>query len=324
MKTILERARNYIATIHSISGSGGHTSALAAATALVRGYDLPEDSAMELLSEWNQTNALPPWGDADLRHKLREAAKSDRSAGYLLTNDKSSAFALPKSDSRSLNAPAVSEDATKAAKRHKWPTFRLGTEAELRAVAKLRHLHGGIPWLAQREGLLRFTTTKAGEQCFVLTEGTLAQARRMDGKSFDINGSICKSWSLPGSDGKWMGYTMLESHPKAPVLIVEGLVAWMEAAHAITASDHLPWLPFAALAAGVKLESRELALLAGRRVLIARDLGEAGVEAALNWEESLQEIGVQVSIWEPPLGAKDLGDALRLPSFNANSIFNHS
>ena len=84
MKTIQILARNYIAPIRSISGSGGHTSLLAAATALVMGYDLPEDSAMELLSEWNQTNAIPPWSDAELRHKLREAAKSGRPRGYLL------------------------------------------------------------------------------------------------------------------------------------------------------------------------------------------------------------------------------------------------
>ena len=107
------------------------------------------------------------------------------------------------------------------------------------------------------------------------------------------------------------------------MLVVEGLVAWLEAAEAITISDFRRWIPFAALSAVVRLESRELELLAGRDVIIARDLGEAGAEAALNWEESLQEAGVQVSIWEPPPAAKDLGEALRLPSFNPNSIFNH-
>ena len=35
MQTTQDRARNYIAPIRSISGSGGHTSALAAATAFV-------------------------------------------------------------------------------------------------------------------------------------------------------------------------------------------------------------------------------------------------------------------------------------------------
>ncbi len=324
MKSILERASKYIATIYSISGNGGHASAFTAAKALAVGFNLPEETCMELLREWNQTNAIPPWTEDQLRHKVREAAKSPRQAGYLLANDREAAYSTSYPSAVPMT-PTVNEAARKASQRSQWPSFRLGTDNEMRTLATLRHVQPGIVWLAQREGLLRFTTAITGETCYVFTERTLAQVRRLDGHPFTkADGTTFKSRNLPGSEGKWMGSTMLESQPKAPVLIVEGLVAWMEAAHAITASDHLPWLPFAALAAGVKLESRELALLAGRRVLIARDLGEAGVEAALNWEESLQEIGVQVSIWEPPPGAKDLGDALRLPSFNANSIFNHA
>ncbi len=326
MKTIQILARNYIAPIRSISGSGGHTSLLAAATALVMGYDLPEDSAMELLSEWNQTNAIPPWSDAELRHKLREAAKSGRPRGYLLANGKSSSFAASPSRShlRQPDTPAVSEAAVKSARRQQWPTFRLGTEAELRAVASLRKIHPGVVWLAQKEGLLRFTTPSSGERCYVFTEGTLAQVRRMDGKPFaNRDGTTIKSRNLPGSVGKWLGYGLLARRRHAPVLIVEGLVAWLEAAEAITASDFRQWIPFAALSAPMPLEARELALLAGREVIIARDRGVEGAIAAQNWQESLAEIGITAPIWTPPVETKDIGESLAIPSFDPNSIFNH-
>ncbi len=320
--SISERARRYIVGIHSLSGSGGHLSALNAACALVKGFDLSEETALELLTEWNATNALPPWPMADLRHKIREAAKSDKPSGYLLANDRHQ----PPSTQRpraSAPPPVVNDAAAKARQREQWPAFRVGTLEELRTLASLRKIGPGIAWTAQREGLLRFTTSRAGELCYVLTEGTLGQVRRLDGQPFTKpDGSTMKSKNLLGSEGKWLGYDYAERHPNAPVIIVEGLVAWLEAAHVITSSDSLAWVPFAALSASVKLEARELVLLAGRRVLIARDRGSEGAAAAVNWQDALQATGTHARIWNPPTDAKDLGEAMALPTFNPNSIFN--
>ena len=322
----IERAQRYLAHIHSISGSGGHAAAYAAAVALVRGYDLPPDEALAPFREWNQTNASPPWSESDLRHKINEATKADRPAGYLLANDRHPT--RPPSASKPFHRPTPppqDEAAKKAAQRQQWPSFRLGTDKELHAVAHLRGIEAGIAWIAQKEGILRFSTSRAGEPCFILTEGTLAQVRRMDGQPFTKqDGSTMKAQCLPGSAGKWLGRAMLERSPSAPALIAEGLVAWLEAAHAITSTTGeglRAWLPFAALSANVKLEARELALLANRRVLIARDRGSEGAAAAVSWQAALSEAGINAPIWTPPLPAKDLGEAMRLPDFNPDSIF---
>ena len=82
--TINERARRYLAKCgESISGQGGHNAAFHAACALVQGFDLGEEDAMLLMQEWNK-RCVPPWSDAELRHKVRSAALSSLPRGYLL------------------------------------------------------------------------------------------------------------------------------------------------------------------------------------------------------------------------------------------------
>lgn len=321
--SIRERARRYIASIHSISGSGGNGALFQAALALRRGFDLSLEEAMIELAIWNSINAQPPWRDSDLLRKLHEAGKANKPAGYLV-GDQGVSFKKPSSPRPSVDSKHE-ESEERAAKRKRWPTFRVGTKAELKTVANLRAIHPGIPSMAQELGLLRFTETKIGEPCFVIREETLAQVRRMDGRPFvSPEGSLLKSRNLPGSIGKWLGYGMLENHRDPPVLIVEGLIGWMEAAEAIATSDFPQWLPFAALSASVKLEERELALLAGRRVIIARDRGIEGLRAAKRWQAELASVGIEARYWTPPQAAglkADLGDALKIPGFNPSQIF---
>ena len=318
MISIQDRARAYIAPIQSISGSGGHTALFKAALALAKGYNLPEDEALALLREWNETNASPPWSESDLVHKIREAAKSDRPAGYLLTKDNGHQF---------HKAPppiAWGGPAKTAIKRLVIPALTKGTDMQLREVATLRGISPFVVWLASNKGYLRFTSHE-GHGCYVMTEGELVQLRRMDGQPFTkADGTTFKSKNLPGSRGTWLGYSMLERYPAAPVIIVEGLVAWMEAADAADRAECRQWIPFASLSATVKLGGRELSLLAGRRVIIAMDADETGVAGALDRQAALAAIGVTATLWIPPDGCKDLGEALALPSFNPTTIFNQS
>jgi len=58
----------------AISGSQGHMTAWDAALKVVAGFDLDEDSALEVLAPWN-ARCVPPWSEKELRHKAREAAK---------------------------------------------------------------------------------------------------------------------------------------------------------------------------------------------------------------------------------------------------------
>ncbi len=71
---VIERARSYLRKCPpAISGQGGHNSTFKVASILVNGFCLDEGTAMVLLQEWNQ-RCQPPWTDAELRHKLQDAA----------------------------------------------------------------------------------------------------------------------------------------------------------------------------------------------------------------------------------------------------------
>jgi hypothetical protein len=86
----LERARKYLARMPpAISGQGGHDALWAAAQTLVRGFNLSEGEAYDLLaSDYNQ-RCEPPWEEKDLRHKIADAiAKSSLPWSYLLDAEK--------------------------------------------------------------------------------------------------------------------------------------------------------------------------------------------------------------------------------------------
>ncbi|MFZ4768327.1 MAG: hypothetical protein ACOYMN_25550, partial [Roseimicrobium sp.] len=118
MKTsAIERARAYINTMPvAVAGQGGSTATFNVAVALVRGFALSQADALPLFQEWN-AGCLPPWNEADLRHKLQSAsASSTRPMGYLLGDGEPAATkATPN---------FVSDGERKARKRQSWPAFK--------------------------------------------------------------------------------------------------------------------------------------------------------------------------------------------------------
>lgn len=81
---VVERARAYLAAMPAaISGARGHDTTWAAALALVRGFQLDDATALDLLTEWNE-RCEPPWGERDLAHKLADARRARVPDGYLL------------------------------------------------------------------------------------------------------------------------------------------------------------------------------------------------------------------------------------------------
>lgn len=81
----VRRARAYLAKVPpAVSGAGGHTQTFRAATDLVRGFCLDEETSFRLLWAWNET-CVPPWSERDLRRKIAQAAqRSQASPGHLL------------------------------------------------------------------------------------------------------------------------------------------------------------------------------------------------------------------------------------------------
>lgn len=75
--SVVERARRYLARMEpSISGAGGSLALLKACSALV-GFDLDDESALDLLGEFNQRCA-PPWSTRDLTLKWKQACREQR------------------------------------------------------------------------------------------------------------------------------------------------------------------------------------------------------------------------------------------------------
>lgn len=81
---VVARARGYLATMPiAVSGQHGHTATFKAATVLAVGFGLSDETAFELLSEWN-TRCAPPWSERDLRRKIAQAHRSHLPAGWLV------------------------------------------------------------------------------------------------------------------------------------------------------------------------------------------------------------------------------------------------
>ena len=57
-----------------ISGQGGHDATFRAACQLAdRGF--AEQQMLQLMLEWNETNAVPKWTEAEIRRKVEDALK---------------------------------------------------------------------------------------------------------------------------------------------------------------------------------------------------------------------------------------------------------
>ncbi len=83
---VLRRAAAYLdAMPPAISGQGGHSTTFAAATAMVHGFGLDPDEALQLLLDRYNPRCEPPWSEKELRHKVNEAATRphERPFGWL-------------------------------------------------------------------------------------------------------------------------------------------------------------------------------------------------------------------------------------------------
>lgn len=83
---IESRAIRYLEAMPpAVAGSGGHSQTFAAATALVHGFGLAPDVALEILTRHYNPRCVPPWSDKELQHKVNQAATKahDRPFGWL-------------------------------------------------------------------------------------------------------------------------------------------------------------------------------------------------------------------------------------------------
>jgi hypothetical protein len=57
----------------AVSGQGGHGQTFEVARAIVYGFDLGPDAGFDLLAQHYNPRCVPPWSEAELRHKCQEA-----------------------------------------------------------------------------------------------------------------------------------------------------------------------------------------------------------------------------------------------------------
>ena len=83
--SIESRVIAYIRTIDpAVSGQAGHDTTFGAACRVGPGFDLPPDVAFRLLMDEYNPRCLPPWSEAELRHKVDDAYKVEPRRGWLL------------------------------------------------------------------------------------------------------------------------------------------------------------------------------------------------------------------------------------------------
>lgn len=82
----------------AVSGQDGHGRTFAAARAVAWGFDLSEEAALALLIADYNPRCVPPWTEAEMRHKVRDALDKqyDRPRGYLLTSPGGTGVARPE------------------------------------------------------------------------------------------------------------------------------------------------------------------------------------------------------------------------------------
>lgn len=314
MQTIIERAAAYLERMPpAIAGSGGHTATFNAAVVLTRGFAMTEEDALPPLMAWNQTHCQPPWTESELRHKLRSAATSTRPVGYLLDE-------APKINLHTT-PDFESEEEKRARQRKAWPDFKRLKPAGITAIAELRHMRPDAVDLAHRWGFVRGADIE-GQRCFILHEGSFAQARRLNGEPFTLNdGRKIKAKNLLGSEGAFIGPRWL-GHAEH-ILLVEGAVALLEALAALVlVNTAASWGILAATSASSRF-ARDPALLArlrGRHVRIVPDADEAGLNAAASWLADLEAAGAMVDAMPLPDGIKDLGALVAAPETHLETL----
>src|SRR5262249_49725957 len=100
---LISRAKAYIAKEPpAIQGQDGSGRCFHVASILVKGFALSEADAFEAIQEWNRT-CQPPWSDAELRHKIRDAAAKPGPVGHL-ANARPSARVACQSTANSIGS----------------------------------------------------------------------------------------------------------------------------------------------------------------------------------------------------------------------------
>lgn len=181
------------------------------------------------------------------------------------------------------------------------PDLRLGSEAEIEQVAKLRGISAGALRFAQRWGVLRFGDAASVGPFWCMTDATghATEARRLDGELWPKTGR--KAWAFAGSRKDWpLG---LRSDTPADnnrvILLCEGPPDALAALDLLGLAGRGNVLPCAMLGSAATLGEESLQMIAGRPCIVWAQPDPAGEEAGRRWGATLTEAGSQVRVIVP-------------------------
>ena len=93
---LLKRAAAYLDKLPpAIAGQSGHASTFDAALKILSGFDLTPDEALDLMLERFNPRCEPAWSEAELRHKVEDAAAVAKQRGRLLDESHNRQFSKP-------------------------------------------------------------------------------------------------------------------------------------------------------------------------------------------------------------------------------------
>jgi hypothetical protein len=185
----------------------------------------------------------------------------------------------------------VRKDDDAARKRASWPAFATGSRRDLFAVANLRGIAPEGIVLASERGHLRFADWR-NFPCWIVTDsrGMNAQARRMDGLPFIVEGERRKAITLPGSRAG-IPVGLYEAREFPAVAVVEGGPDLLAAHGCIWAEDRNDVAIVAVLGASNRPGMAIWAALAGKRVRIFCHRDDAGMGAGIAWGQAILAAG---------------------------------
>jgi hypothetical protein len=107
----VKRARAYLAKIPgAVSGDAGHTATFNAVAAVMIGFDLSEQDALNIIAADYNPRCDPPWSERELEHKIRSVAqRCERERGYLLVDRPRSGTSQPAAPASPPSAPPSSD-----------------------------------------------------------------------------------------------------------------------------------------------------------------------------------------------------------------------
>lgn len=240
-----QRERRAVAYINkyppAISGQGGHPATYALAVAIVHGFAIDEERALELLLRHYNPRCQPQWAEHELRHKVHDAATKphDKPYGYLLME--STDRQNRRQHGRHIdNVPH--DDAPQAADDHR-PEIEL-TAREFEVVGQvIKALAASKAPIFQRAGQLVTITTEATNDKRLnrpaaspiitalpqarlrtfITEAVRLVKVKADGTTAEANPP---QWLVLGVDaaGEWPGIRPLTGITEVPILRPDGTV----------------------------------------------------------------------------------------------------